>query len=248
MRLFVRTWNVVHGLLSRLVSIFERRNPEALLEREQERFRGLIGQFNQGLVTHATLAERLKSAVSANETKAAQTMTKVQALLRAGDSKAAGRHALELQQLEAALASDHEKLDEAEAKYRYLVQARDTAVSETKRRMEQLRWQIGDLKVNRAMADLENMAAAMVGGITDPGDGLNRLQEMVSEENDKAKASARVANANFTATDYAAREAEQDALAAQALDDVMSRGMRQPPLALPDFSDVPMPTVPLKRH
>ncbi len=61
--------NVVHGLLSSLVSIFERRNPEALLEREQERFRALIGQFNQGLVTHATLVERLKSAVSVNERK-----------------------------------------------------------------------------------------------------------------------------------------------------------------------------------
>jgi phage shock protein A len=248
MRLFVRTWNVVHGLLSRLVSIFERRNPEALLEREQERFRDLISQFNQGLVTHATLAERLKSVVSANELKAAQTMTKVQALLRAGDSKAAGRHALELQQLEAALTSDHKKLDEAEAKYRYLVEARDTAVRETKTRMEQLRWQIGDLKVNRAMADLENMAAAMVGGITDPGDGLNRLQELVIEENDKAKASARVANANFTATDYTARESEQDALAAQALADIVSREFEPAPLALPDFSEVPMPTVPMKRH
>ena len=36
------------------------------------------------------------------------------------------------------------------------------------------------------------MAAAMVGGIADPGDGLNRLEELVGEENDKAKARARV--------------------------------------------------------
>ncbi len=79
-------------------------------------------------------------------------MTKVRALARAGDSKAAGRHALEVQQFEAALGSDRKKLEEAEAKYRYLVQARDTAISETRARMEQLRWQIGDLKVNRAMA------------------------------------------------------------------------------------------------
>lgn len=247
MRVFVRTWNVVHGLLSRLVSAFERRNPEALLEREQERFRALIGQFNQGLVAHATLVERLRSTVSGNEKKAAQAMKKVQALVRAGDSKAAGRHALELQQLEASLASDRQKLEEAEAKYRYLVQARDTAVGETRRRMEQLRWQIGDLKVNRAMADLENMAAAMVGGIADPGDGLNRLHEMVNEENDSAKARARVANANFTATDYEAREAEQDAMGAEALDEVMSRGKPQQPLALPDLTDVPLSTVPFKR-
>ncbi len=152
MRLLVRTWNVVHGLLSSLVSIFERRNPEALLEREQERFRALIGQFNQGLVTHATLVERLKSAVSVNERKTEQAMTKVRALARAGDSKAAGRHALEVQQFEAALGSDRKKLEEAEAKYRYLVQARDTPSAKPGRGWSNCAGQIGDLKVNRAMA------------------------------------------------------------------------------------------------
>lgn len=248
MQLFIRTWNVVHGLLSRLVSVFERRNPEALLEREQEKFRGLVSQFNSGLVTHATLAERLKSMVSGNEQKLAQISTRMQALIRAGDRKAAGRLALELQQIEAALASDRTKLEEAEAKYRYLVQARDTAAAETRAKLEQLRFQIGDLKVNRAMADLENMAAAMVGGIADPGDGINRLQDMVGEENDKARARARVANANFTATDFAAREAELDALAEQALEDVQARGMQEIRLVLPDFSHDPVPAKPRKRH
>ena len=248
MQLFIRTWNVVHGLLSRLVSVFERRNPEALLEREQERFRGLVGQFNTGLVTHATLAERLKSMVAGNEQKLAQVTTRMQALVRAGDRKAAGRHALEVQQLEAALAGDRKKLEEAEAKYRYLVQARDSAAAETRARLEQLRFQIGDLKVNRAMADLENMAAAMVGGLSDPGDGINRLNEMVSEENDKARARARVANANFTATDFAAREADMDALADQALEDILSRNAAPAQLALPDLSEDPAPVPTRSRH
>ena len=247
MQIFFRIWKLVYGLSSQLVSVFERRNPEALLEREQEKFRTLVGQFNNGLVTHATLIERLKSAMAGNESKASLGSTKMQALLRAGDRKAAGRYALELQQLESALTSDRQKFAEAEAKYRYLEQARDTAVTETRSKIEQLRSQIGDLKVNRAMANLENMAASMVGGIADPGDGLNRLQDLVSEENDKAKGRARVANANFTATDFAAREREQEVLAEQALEEMLARAMPAEPLALPDFSEEPIP-VSIKKH
>ncbi len=57
-----------------------------------------------------------------------------------------------------------------------------------------------------------------------------------------------MANANFIATDYAAREAEQDALAAQALGDIMSRSAQPQPLALPDFFEVSAPGIQLKRH
>jgi phage shock protein A len=247
MRLFIRAWNVVHGLASRLVSIFERRNPEALLELEQEKFRKLVGQFNAGLVSHATLSERLKTQMAGNEAKTTQITSRMQALIKASDTKAAGRYALELQQLSALIAEDRQKLDAAEAKYRYLVQARDTAMTETRAKLEQLRSQIGDLNVNRAMADLENMAAAMVGGIADPGEGINRLHDLVAEENDKAKARARVANANFTVTDYAAREAELNALAAQALGAFMSQEPSAP-LALPDFSTEHVPVAETKRH
>ena len=155
MQLLVRSWNVCYGHISRLISIFERRNPQALLEREQGKFRVIVGQFNAGLVLHATLIERLKSAVAGNNSKYSQLSVKLQALLRAGDRKGAGRYALEVQQIDRLLVGDRRKLDDAEAKYRYLVEARDTAVAETRRKIEQLRWQIGDLKVNQAMASLE---------------------------------------------------------------------------------------------
>ena len=247
MQLLVRSWNVCYGHVSRLVSIFERRNPQALLEREQDKFRVIVGQFNAGLVSHATLIERLKSAVAGNISKSSQLAGKLQALSRAGDRKGAGRYALELQQIERLLAGDLQKLDDAEAKYRYLVEARDSAVTQTRRKIEQLRWQIGDLKVNRAMADLENMAASMVGGIADPGDSLNRLEEMVSEENDKAKARARVANASFTATGFAEREIEQEALADQALEEFFSRDGAHSPLALPDLTKMREPVTVLNR-
>ncbi len=59
MRLIIRVWNLFLGLASRLVSSFERRNPAALLELEKENLRKLIGRFNEGLISHAALSERL---------------------------------------------------------------------------------------------------------------------------------------------------------------------------------------------
>ena len=56
--MFSRIANLFKGFLSLFVSGVERRNPEALLELEQENLRKQIGNFNQGLASHAGLAER----------------------------------------------------------------------------------------------------------------------------------------------------------------------------------------------
>ena len=61
--MFGRIANLFKGFLSLFVSGSERRNPEALLELEQENLRKQIGNFNQGLASHAGLAERLMSQV-----------------------------------------------------------------------------------------------------------------------------------------------------------------------------------------
>ena len=63
MSFLIRSWTLMLGLSSRLLSLFERRNPEALLEAERERLRKLVGRFNAGLISHATMAERLMSQV-----------------------------------------------------------------------------------------------------------------------------------------------------------------------------------------
>ena len=55
------------------------------------------------------------------------------------------------------------------------------------------------------------------------------------------------ANANFTATAFAEREVEQEALADQALEDFLSRDDTHAPLALPDFTETHEPIAILKR-
>ena len=210
MRLMIRTWNVIHGVASKLVSMFERKNPEALLELERENLRKLVGRFNEGLVSHATLSERLKIQVSRAEAKVIDITARMQALVKVGEMKPAARYALQLKEVSARLAEDRMQLTAVEGTYQQLVQTRDVAIDETRAKIEKLRWQIGDLKVNRAMADLQNMAATMVGNLGTPGDSLNRLEEMVGEEREKAMARTRVAGSNTSSTDFAAREVEQE--------------------------------------
>jgi phage shock protein A len=241
MQLFMRSWNVLRGLFGRLVSNMERRHPEALLERERERFRASIAQFNEGLVMHATLSERLKSQIASGTARAKQIQDRLRATLRSGNETAAGRLALELKSVEQAIASDRSKFASAEAAYQQLLETRDAAVAETRSRLEELRFQIGDLKVNRAVADLETMAAAMVGRINDPGDGLNRLQEMVGEENEKARARRRVTSQAAGEDDVSIRAAERRLLEAEALAEFKAGEPGGARLALPDFSDEPHP-------
>ncbi len=61
------------------------------------------------------------------------------------------------------------------------------------------------------------MAAGMVAEIGGSGDTLNRLQEMVDEEREKAAGRARVAKDALDVGDLEVQELEQNALADQAL-------------------------------
>lgn len=239
MSLVIRTWNLIFGLMSRLLSFFERRNPEALLEKEKENLRKLIARYNDGLISHAALSERLMTQVRRGEREMEELAARVQAHLNASNRKAAARHALQRKQVTSRLGEDRKQLEEAERTYSELVRTRDMAVAEAKDKIEQLRREIGDLKVKRAIADLEGMAAAMVSDLGGTGDSFNRLQEMVSEEREKAAARARVAGDGLDAEDLAAKEAEQDALAEQALQDFLSSEPEDEPElppALPDLT------------
>jgi phage shock protein A len=61
--MFSRLANLIKGFFSLFISGVERRNPEALLELEQENLRKQIANFNQGLATHAGLCERIMGQV-----------------------------------------------------------------------------------------------------------------------------------------------------------------------------------------
>lgn len=221
--MFERLGNLIRGFFSLFVSGLEKRNPEALLEVETENLRKQIAQYNQGLASHAGLCERLMSQVKKLESEERDLKAKTTANLRAGNRTAAGQYALRLQTVSRELEENRTQLQQAETTYKDLLRARDVAVSSARAKIESLRSSISDLKMKKAMAELTEMASGMITSIGGSGDTLDRLQNMVEEERTKAAGRARVARDSMDLSGVQLKEAEQNALADQALADFAAK-------------------------
>jgi phage shock protein A len=217
--IFRRIANLFRGFLSLFVSDIERKNPEALLELEQENLRRQVGSYNQGLAAHAGLAERLMSQVRKLEAEERDLRAKATAHLRAGNKAAAGQLALRLQTVTRELEENRRQMESAEETYKNLIRARDVAVTAARNKIESLKGAINDMKMNKAVAEMNEMASGMIGQIGGSGDTLNRLHEMVEEERTKAAGRARVARDSLDMGEINVKEAEMNALADQALAD-----------------------------
>jgi phage shock protein A len=228
--MFRRIGNLIRGFFGLFVSSLERRSPQALLEVEKENLRKQIAQFNQGLASHAALCERLMAQTRKLETEEQELKAKVGANLRAGNREVAAQYALQLQTISRELTENRIQLQQAEETYQSLVKSRDTAVQAAKAKIEALQHSIQDMKTQKAMAELTEMAAGMTTSIGGSGDTLDRLKTMVDEERTNAAGKARVARDTLGMTEVQMKEAEQKALADQALADFAAReGITLPP-------------------
>ena len=217
--MFQRLMNVFKGMFSLFIRDVEKKNPEALLELEQENLRKQISSYNQGLAAHAGLAERLMGQVRKLEAEEKDLRAKTTAHLRAGNKQAAGQYALRLQTVSRELVENRTQMEQAETTYQNLIKARDVAVNAARAKIESLKGAINDMRMKTAMADMNEMAAGMIGSIGGSGDTLNRLHEMVEEERTNAAGRARVARDAMDMSDVNLKEAEMNALADQALAD-----------------------------
>jgi phage shock protein A len=242
--MFERLGNLIRGFFSLFISGLERQNPEALLEVESENLRKQIGQYNQGLASHAGLCERLMSQVKKLEADERDLRAKTSANLRAGNRDAAGQYALRLQTVSRELEENRKQLEQAETTYKDLLKARDVAVASARAKIEALRSSISDLKMKKAMAELTEMASGMITSIGGSGDTLDRLQTMVEEERTKAAGRARVARDSMDMSGVNLKEAEQHALADQALADFAAKeGIALDPPSGATPSDAPIKTM-----
>jgi len=221
--MFKRLSNLIRGFFGLFISGLERQNPEALLEVEQENLRKQIGQYNQGLASHAGLCERLISQVRQLENEQRDLRAKATANLRAGNRDAAAQYALRLQTVDRELEENRAQLEQAEKTYKDLVKARDVAITAARSKIEALKSGISDLKMKRAMAELTEMASGMITGIGQSGETLDRLTNIVEEERSKAAGRARVARDSMDTSGVQMKEAEQKALADQALADFAAK-------------------------
>ena len=217
--MFRRLKNIIKGFFGLFIGGLEKRNPEALLENEKENLRKQIAEFNKGLAGHAGLVEKLMSKAKKLDREENELRAKTAANLKAGNREAAGKLALQLQTVDREHDSVREQMEEADARYKELVKARDVSVKTAKDRIEQLARELDDMKSTKAMAELNEMASGMVTDIGGSGDTLNRLEEMVEDERTKAAGRARVAKDQLDMSGINESAAEQAALAEMALAD-----------------------------
>ena len=217
--MFKRISNLIRGFFGLFISDLEKRNPEALLEIEKENLRKQISEYNKGLAAHAGLCERLMSQVKRESNEMRELTAKTSAHLKAGNRKLAGEYALRLQQLKEDHAVNVQQLEDAEKTYEELKGARDIAVKNARDKIDSLKRDISETKIAKATAELNEMAAGMIGEIGGAGDTLNRLEEMVAEEKELAKGRARVAKDSLDTSELKEMEAEREAMEEMALAD-----------------------------
>jgi phage shock protein A len=221
--MFKRIGNLLRGFLGLFISGLERQNPEALLEIEKENLRTQIARYNQGLASHAGLCESLMAQVKKLESDERDLRAKTAANLRAGNKDSASQYALRLQTVARELEENRTQLGQAETTYKELIRARDVTIKAARTKIESLKAGLDDLKIKRATAELSEMASGMISQIGGAGDTLDRLENMVQEERAKAAGRARIARDSLNTGDFQIKEAEQKALADQALADFAAK-------------------------
>jgi len=227
--MFRRLRNLFRGFFGLFVSGLEKKNPEALLEVEKENLRTQIAQFNEGLSTHAGLCEKLIATVKRLEKEEQELKAKAAANIRAGNQRLAGEVALELQRTRANLTAERSRLGEAEKTYQDLIHSRDASIKAAREKIESLSKGLDSLKMNKALAEMSEMASGMLTQIGGSGDTLDRLHQMVEEENMKAAGRARVARDSIDTGKLREQAAEREALADIALADLAAElGMSIP--------------------
>lgn len=217
--MFKRIGNLIKGFFGLFVGGLEKRNPKALLEVEKENLRKQISKFNQGLASHAGLVEKLVSNSKKLDKQELELRAKTSAHLKAGNRQLAGEFALKLKAVETEHDDVQEQLEQSETRYKELIKARDVSVKEARKKIEDLRRGLDDMEIQKATAELNEMASGMVNTIGGSGDTLNRLEEIVEEERTKAAGRARVARDSMDLSEISMKESEQEALAEMALAD-----------------------------
>jgi phage shock protein A len=224
-----RIVNLMRGFLSLFVSGLERQNPRALIEAEKENLRQQIARFNESLAAHAGFCERLMRQVKNLEAQERDLAAKAAANLKVGNRNAAGQYALQLKTVKEQLEENRAQLKTAEETYRKLVQSRDVSVRDAQAKIEGLKRLLTETEMLEAQAELQEMANGMISSIGGSGDTLNRVEEYLTERRDQAAGKARVASTTIDSSKVELMEAEQQALADQALTEfAASYGLEMP--------------------
>lgn len=240
--MWMRLSNLIRGFLGLFISGIERQNPRALIEVEKENLRRQIARYNENLAVQAGFTERLLRQVKNLEVQERDLAAKAAANLKVGNRNAAAQYALQLKTVKEQLEENRGQLTTAEETFKKLVQARDVAVRDAQGKIEELKRLLTETEMLEAQAELQEMATGMISSIGSSGDTMNRVEEYLTERRDKAAGRTRVAASTIDTSKVELLEAEQQALAEQALTEfAASYGLELPPAEKAAAGQAPAP-------
>ncbi len=213
----VRIRRLFAAISGHAVTELEAQHPEAVLDYEREQLRVQIAQYNRNLAGHAGLCERLRARREMLGKEAVTLRTRIDRFLEAGKRERAAELALRLETVGQEREELLGQLEQAEETYRNLVKSRDASVDAARAKLEGLKRTISTVKIQRAQAELSEMAASMQGGIGVCEGTLERVQEKLEEEREVAVGRTRVAQGCIDLPTLEEDEEEQAALAEEAL-------------------------------
>ena len=158
------------------------------------------------------MVERLISQVEREEKRERDLKAKATAHIKAGNNEPASRYALSLQEIRRELKDNRAQLVDAEKTYKDLTKARDVTIQEAKRKIESLRFGIQDMKIQKATAELSEMATGMISELGGSGETLDRLEGIVQDQREQAGCRARVARDSVDMSEVKLKESEENAL------------------------------------
>jgi phage shock protein A len=234
-----RLQNLIRGFLSLFISGLEKANPRALIEAEKENLRQQIARFNDNLANHAAFVERLMRQVKNLEAQEREYSAKAAAHLKAGNRAAAGQYALQLRTVKEQLEENRAQLQSSDDTYKKLVKTRDVAVRDAQAKIEGLKRLLTETEMMEAQAELQEMAQGMIMSIGGSGDTIARVEEYLTERRDRAAGKARVAASSIDTSEVELKDAEQEALADQALTEFAAAYGLEMPVAEADKAKAP---------
>src|SRR4051812_16268644 len=111
--MFGRLRSLVRSFFGLFIFSEEKKNPQALLASIEENMRKDIAQFNQGLISQASLLEQLKTQVNKQESECTNLTNRTKASVQAGKMDAAKETAYQLKKLTDDLSSNREQFEAA---------------------------------------------------------------------------------------------------------------------------------------
>lgn len=192
-----RIGNLLKGIFSSTMTELERKNPEGLLEVEQENLRKQVVEFNQGIADQASYVEKITANLQNKEQIAAATTERINILVAKNERAEAAKYALELEELNNQIKSLANEKHEANEFYTALLEKRDSSVGAAQARIDELKKAIHSTKMNNTHAEITEMASKVSSHSSSTSENLARLEQMVEDEQYKSKGRLRVAEENI---------------------------------------------------